>query len=74
MPVHNINYPQTKKWFVAYTESIDVFHFGKVEVTQVMGSGQEKMERFGSEKALAARTNTIKGVPNWYEDNINSDI
>lgn len=74
MPVHNINHPQTEKWFVAYTESIDVFHFGKVEVFNVMSSGQEKMERFGSETALAARTNTIKGVVDWYEDNVNNNF
>ncbi len=75
MPIpHNINYPQTEKWFVAYTESIDIFHFGKVEVFNVMASGQEKMERFGSESALATRTNIIKGIANWYQDNINDDF
>jgi len=73
MPVHKIHYPQTEKWFVAYTESIDVFHFGRVGVHNVMDSGQEEMEMFGSETALAARTNKIKGIPKWYEDNINTD-
>jgi len=74
MPIHEIKYPKTKKWFIAYTESIDIFHFGKVDVTQVMGSGQEKMERFGGEVALATRTNIIKGIPNWYEDSVNPKV
>lgn len=65
--------PNTQKWFVAYTISTDIFHFGKVEASNEMITGQETMERFGSEQALAARTNVIKGVPNWYEDNVIND-
>ena len=67
-------HPANNKWFVAYTISTDIFHFGKVDIHNEMVTGQETIERFGSEQALAARTNTIKSIPNWYQDNINSDF
>lgn len=65
-----IRFPKVEKWFVAYTISTDIFHFGKVGIFNEMVTGQETVESFGSENALSVRTNIIKGIPNWYEDNI----
>lgn len=70
---HEVNHPNIDLWYVAYTLSSDVFHFGKMTPANCMSTGQDKLFRAGTESAIAIKTNQLKGVENWYEDNINSD-
>lgn len=64
-----IRFPVVDQYYVAYTISTDVFTFGKIESGNVVTSGEEEMERFANEAAVKARTNVIKGDPNWYDEN-----
>lgn len=60
-------------WFVAYTESRGIVHYGLAEAPATITTGQEYIETFATEAELEARVNEIKG-PGWYAPADNNPI
>lgn len=60
-------------WFVAYTESRGVVHYGLAAAPATITTGQENIETFATEAELEARVNEIKG-PGWYAPTDNNSI
>lgn len=55
-------------WYIAYTLSKNVFHFGSITENQVCSTGQEELESFETEEAMAIRLGELTGDENYYQN------
>ena len=58
-------------WYIAYNISKNIFHFGSIEENQVCITGQEELESFATEEAMATRLGELTGDVNYYQNYLN---
>lgn len=58
----------TTIWYIAYTLSEEIFHFGSITENQVCSTGQEELESFETEEAMATRLGELTGDENYYQN------
>ena len=54
-------------WFVAYTESRGIVHYGFAAPPATVTTGQENIETFITEAAMASKIDELKGIAGWYD-------
>lgn len=57
------------KWYLAYSEENQVYHYGEVPADHEVITGQPYLEILTSEAALSARLAALTGDPDYYNNN-----
>ena len=60
------------QYWCAYSTDLTVFHIGKLEVGQVLSTGQPNLESFATEAELRTRIDELKGE-GWYDEHMSQE-